>query len=605
MAVKMASLDDEKLESSKWNKLLQRVSKKSSGEAKDIALKILDNARRLTVRKAEEAKAGAKGNSDLAAGVKRQREGDSVGPAAKKAVRPSSKPLALQNAERRKAEAAEAAKKGKTAVTPAPSGTLITPATKAKPSLKATAPPTSSISSLLSASKKPGTSNAERAAAKAKDGSSTVLQQVKKEPIKRDSPPATSISAPAVVAGKGSSFLNSLFSGLDKKEETKTEEKDEITGETPEDKHKRTRKEARRKLRVSWKNDNELVETRLFTHDPDEEINQGDSAKRDAGDSGKEGEMLKRHRDMEEIDDEDEEDGDFDPDCYTPPSSVDFSEMASEDCDPEANGVKHGGKLVPESKAKEAQDNFETTVLMVFYTPAEQPETPKEPADEADDDFSPVDAFGEPEDKVRTREKDLYARQRSIGGTGSDGVYDFASSLSTLQGGSTAHGFSAHTSQPPPTDILSQLAMYRQQQPPLAAPAPTQQVGGFDLASIIATLKTQQSEQLTPQPPQQQQQPAYQAPPGPDLSAILAQFQNQQPQPQPAASAALPYTAEDYAFSAPVDSNGAGKKGKKKGKGNVPLDENGLPLNYKTKTCEFWEKGMCNKGESCTFKHSN
>ena len=78
--------------------------------------------------------------------------------------------------------------------------------------------------------------------------------------------------------------------------------------ETEEERAKRLRKEARRKLRVSWKPDDSLVEVRLFTHHPEEEIGPDDRLRRDAGDIKGEGRMLKLHKELEE-EDEDEEMG--------------------------------------------------------------------------------------------------------------------------------------------------------------------------------------------------------------------------------------------------------------------------------------------------------
>ena len=78
--------------------------------------------------------------------------------------------------------------------------------------------------------------------------------------------------------------------------------------ETPEEKQKRLRKEQRRKLRVSFKDD-DLVQIREFVHDPDEELGHEDSQVRDVGDSRGEGQMLKLHRELDLMD----EDEDYEP----------------------------------------------------------------------------------------------------------------------------------------------------------------------------------------------------------------------------------------------------------------------------------------------------
>lgn len=74
--------------------------------------------------------------------------------------------------------------------------------------------------------------------------------------------------------------------------------------ETEEERKKRLRKEERRKLRVKWKPDDCLTEVRLFKRDPEEVP--GDGAIRGAGDIREEGRMLKLHKDVEDLEDEEE-----------------------------------------------------------------------------------------------------------------------------------------------------------------------------------------------------------------------------------------------------------------------------------------------------------
>ena len=102
----------------KWSKLLQRLTKKATGDSKALAQKIITNASALTAKKkAEGDRPSPKPNGDVVVGVKRAREADNGQPASKKTLmKPSSKPLALQNAERRRAlEKEEAAKRAKDA----------------------------------------------------------------------------------------------------------------------------------------------------------------------------------------------------------------------------------------------------------------------------------------------------------------------------------------------------------------------------------------------------------------------------------------------------------------------------------------------------------
>lgn len=83
--------------------------------------------------------------------------------------------------------------------------------------------------------------------------------------------------------------------------------------ETPEEKKKRLRKQERRKLRVSFKADDELVQIREFVHDPEEDTGHEDSQVRDVGDSRGEGQMLKMHKEIELMDDDEE---------YEPPEEI-------------------------------------------------------------------------------------------------------------------------------------------------------------------------------------------------------------------------------------------------------------------------------------------
>lgn len=91
--------------------------------------------------------------------------------------------------------------------------------------------------------------------------------------------------------------------------------------ETAEEKKKRLRKEERRKLRVSFKADDDLVQIREFVHDPEEELGHEDSQVRDVKDTRGEGQMLKMmHKDFDMMD-EDED--------YEPPDEVTFPEWHS------------------------------------------------------------------------------------------------------------------------------------------------------------------------------------------------------------------------------------------------------------------------------------
>lgn len=75
--------------------------------------------------------------------------------------------------------------------------------------------------------------------------------------------------------------------------------------ETEEERAKRLRKEERRKLRVTFKPDATLTTIRYFTHDP-EELGHDANMLRDVADVGNEGRMFKQHKDMYDLDEDDE-----------------------------------------------------------------------------------------------------------------------------------------------------------------------------------------------------------------------------------------------------------------------------------------------------------
>ncbi|KAG9788235.1 hypothetical protein ABEF93_005647 [Exophiala dermatitidis] len=636
--VEFKSLDTEMLEMTKLSKILQRLTKKATSDIKTMSQTILDNA---VTASAEKAAKGADGKSEkpaspaatgnatdaarkeAVAGVKRAREADSASSAVpKKVVKvipQSSKPLALQNAERRKAlDAAQASKGSDKSAT----GTSATAAAKAK--IAVTAPPKSAVfSSLMSASKKPGTSIAARAAAAAAakdkpsaDGSPAAnsAASAKKEQPRKESPPRN--GGPIAAAKTTSSFLG-LLADMEKKPDKEVKKEAERPNETEEERAQRLRKEARRKLRVSWKADAELVDIRLFTHDPEEEIGQADSLKRDAGDTGKEGEALKMHKDMEDLEEDEDEDAfeEFEP--YTTPSEVDFSVLKDEADLLTMNGIKHGGAMKAESPSSEAQDKHEQdTVMTIYASKADRPPTPKEPDDTAED-FEPAEPetpFGEPSEKTRQRETEYRARlarnQPNTNPMPSTRL-DLAAQIQAMT--------MAQTSQPQSTLIpaelqrtLSMLGRSSQATPP---PQPTT-TPALDIQALLQTVQ-QVSQNL--QGPMQQ--PTYQNPVQPpiqttNLSDLLASLQ-QSAAPQPT-TAALGLAGSAYSGSADdasrkhgrtdsndYDNDDGRKGGNKKKKGAFTGGDQSRPYNYKTQPCAFWEQGKCIKGDMCTYRHGD
>lgn len=546
---------------------------------------MIDNAAAASAKKKNAGSSGP--NGELAAGVKRSRDGEAVGQSVTKKplVKPSSKPLALQNAERRKA--AEAAKRTEKSSDASPNGSVNTaPATKPKP-VTAPAVKSTSFATLLSASKKPGTTNAERAAAAKEKASaiSAALANVKRESVKQESPPRS--AGPTTTSKPQSTFLGFL-SDLDKKEDVKPKQEDVVMDETAEQKAKRERKEARRKLRVSWKPDTELVEVREFIHDPEEEMGHEDSMMKDAGDTMKEGEMLKLHKGMDDLEeDEGEDEPAFDSDEYSPPSVIDFGDMEGV----QYNFTKTGGPLQPESASRDAQEKLEAnTVMVVYASQSDRPDTPKDPQDEDDGDFQPCAEFGEPDDRTRVREKEYLARQKP--------GFDLAAQLKAMNTSNVA----AQASQTAPFNLQQAVGMVNQPQQTNASQLPVDfQKLAAAVQHVRQRLETQPQQQTQPQVPTATTQPAVNS----DISALLAQLQQQHQQatnslPLGTGGNPNPFPGNDQTRKHGLD-DAQGNKAKKK-KANKSSSEE-MPYNYKTQTCSFWVEGKCNKGDACTYRH--
>lgn len=377
-------MDDDVLLKTNVSKLLPRIIKKGIQPGKDLAQKIIDNAAQSTKRKQE-----SNGNSPArdatpdksntsATGVKRARDGEPNGlPATKKVVNPVAAGKSGSSAKAAVSSTAKAAD-NKSTVAPAarPKASIVPPK------------PTSLFGSLASASKKPGTSNAARAAAaaaaKEKGGATT---------DKKDSPQP----APA----KPAFSFGDILADLNKKEEANVKKpSNDLPPETEEEREKRLRKEARRKLRVSWKPDDSLTEVRLFTHDPEEVVGMDDDLKRDVDDIKGEGRMLKLHKDLDEDEDDEVEPQEEEYCPWTSLATVD-QDLSSED--QASNFIKRGGNKEPDSPEKLAQESREANTLMVFYTSAaDVPASPKEPPAPTDDEPPTTQLpFGEPDDKVK------------------------------------------------------------------------------------------------------------------------------------------------------------------------------------------------------------
>lgn len=403
------------LQKTNLSKLLPKLLKKGSQQAKDLTQKILDNAAASTKRKQESEKPTKEENpkgplTDQPkgdAGAKRPREADNN-------MQPGAKRMAVANTLKDANKLAAGNGPAKGAQSSKPTGAAVL---RPKPNIVAPKP-TSLFGTLSSASKRPGTTNADRAAAAAAAKPTYV-------PMRRVVPRLTCINpsnsaAPEkekTPAPKPAFSFGDIMADLNKPKQAPTPKPaEDQPPETEAERTKRLHKEERRKLRVTWKPDDALTEIRLFTHDPDEELGPGDGSSRSRGDVKGEGSVLKLHKDMDELEEEDLggiretvfQDG------YTLSSRlflqiylgllltiivVDFDFEESKD----GSFVKRGGPQLPISPEREAQEHRESTTLMVFYTsPADMPDTPKEPpTPDPDEIVTEVLPFGELPDMVK------------------------------------------------------------------------------------------------------------------------------------------------------------------------------------------------------------
>ncbi|WEW60221.1 hypothetical protein PRK78_005706 [Emydomyces testavorans] len=646
LMIKFKTMDQAMLEKTKNDKILVRFVKKGGETIKKLAQIILDNAASATKHRAESSKPSSKESTPQvnikketlevsyphvlirgpaqASARKRLREPEESNiPPPKRVVSPSSAnttskpaPTATATTHRHVTAGSDSKSALQSANQAAkPKANIITP--KPTPSL---------FSSLMSASKKPGTSNAARAAAAA----------AAKEKAK------TEQEAPRPAPRPMFSFAETLADLSKPKEVVSTKPAEEMPPETEEEKAKRLRKEERRRLRVSWKPDDSLVEIRLFTHDPEEEIGRDDSARRDVSDLAGEGRTLKMHRDLDDLDDDDDDD----LVTYYCPSEIDFTVLGSGER--AGNFIKTGGENAPKSRAKEDQEQREVNTLSVFYTSSDDiPFSPKEPPalEKEEESYEPEEDFGQPGDQVKARSAKYFSAMAAIAAKVPAAAppplpatpappppaapqaqpaaqVDISTLLKVLQQNQMT-SIQPRQQQPQPLSNLPDLekifnqfrdpnqtpSVQQTSQLPQAAPASAAQ--GLDWQKLLNVMTLQKHMQQAPSFPQ------VQATQGPDLAAVLAQLSNpgtQQGQPQQmnepfgfGQQSSAPYENPerkryresggwqdgddgDYGGNKRPRANGDSGKPKKHPKaGLVP--------------CRYWKEGKCLKGAECTFRH--
>jgi hypothetical protein len=463
--------------------------------------------------------------------------------------------------------------------------------------------PSGIFASLNAASKKPASTGAAPTTSKPMQPKTAAVLSKDKKPVATASKPAFS-------------FAQTMASLLKPKEQEAAPVKSEkqLPPETPEEKAKRLRKEARRHLRVTFRPDAALVQIKYFSHDPEEELGHDENFVRDAGDIGGEGRMFKQHKELE-VDDDDEDESELETRPWNEPSQVDFSAVQSSAR--ESNYAPFGGgQLVPSCPEKEANVRRENATLMVFYADSKDiPSSPREPL-EQDQEAAPavtVTPFGTPPDTVLAKAPQTVAP--------ASGPLPDLSNLENIFKQFAIPVTNQTPAAPPPAPVPQTTY----------APPPPMTSGMPDLQSILSALQGPAAPQPQAPAPFPIQAPAQPFPPPPmDLTAIMSAISAQAgsgmalpppppgfppfpmpfalPPQQPDAAAYQPHQQAQYN---PQDYNAqvnGGTKRQREDSSNTDRNQGKKHKNrgerpHKVLPCRFYQKGTCNKGDNCTYVH--
>ncbi|KAL8637491.1 MAG: hypothetical protein Q9228_005242 [Teloschistes exilis] len=636
------TIDQAMLEKTKMDKVLPRIVKRGDEQGKAFAQKVLDNAAALSKQTALDSKSSLSSDSrDNAA--KKPVTGSKASTETLEAKKlPVSGGTGSQNP-RKPASAKSAASSTGAAANAKGGGGLPSKkvsTTENKPGDKGGAPSstaakvkttsvppktTSFFSSLQSASKKPGTSNAALKSAKSKDTKEGTLASGKG-------------ADNAITAPKPAFSFAETFANLNKTKDSEPSKSEEDRApETAEERRKRLRKEDRRKLRVSFKPDDTLISVRIFEHDPDEEMGHDDSMVRDANDIKGEGQMLKMHRGRDMLDEDDDVEaveevlrpwtmptcmfgsaiGIMGIDSHT--VVIDWSNFPPAQI--ESNYSRRGGKNPAGSAQKAIQEQRELDSLMVIYTSmSDIPSSPREPPEQDSEDFNPEASFGRAtkEEFVKIREAQYYASQngQQMQAAPANQAPDISHLLNLLNSQQNATAqlqpqMQYQQPSPPASNGLEAIfAQYsnpqqQQQQAQIQAQMQAQPTllqgpgSGFDYNAAMAAISQQaQPAQL---PYNQPAPPASSV----DLNSILATLNGQTTAPTPTYGYGNMYqTDNERKRPMEYDSQQNGDYGYNRGKrvktgGDKKKPFNGIPYQI----CRFYQEGKCRKGEECTYLH--
>ncbi|KAF2400445.1 hypothetical protein EJ06DRAFT_430995 [Trichodelitschia bisporula] len=607
-------LTSEALETGNLNKVFSRFTKRGSDEIKALVKQITEAAAAESKNakptskptKLEESKDGK--GSETAVGVKRPRM-DGANPPPAKRVAPTTASMDLGNK--------STVPKRPTVPSSSSDKVASNPATKPKTPAAAS----SFFTSLPTAQTKTAPSTTAVASMKPK---AKIGVPEKKRPVAAPGPTKPVFSFSETMAN--------LTKAREPERTVKKEEK--LPPETPEERAKRLRKEERRKLRVTWKTDAALVDVRYFSRDPSE-FPGSSSNTRDVKDGKeKEGLAFKRHMDVTDIEEEDDQPLEHTFFEFTYPSLVDFSGVGEKER--EINYERFGGQKKVESPERLAQEERETTTLMVtYFARSDIPPSPREPPNPYTGVPLETKMFGNPPDTVMQRMAALQPQQAP----------DIMNILKAIQGSQPEQPTEQSYQQPT-------LALQSSFQPP--QPQPAAQPNSIE--SILAQMTGSSIAQPAPAAPQyaQYQAPAPVAQVQPpargqesDIKSILeALNMHAQPMQQPttaaqsfapaatpsmsnssameimarlgvnvatipgfAPSAVAPSSSSTQLFEHPErkrmregDNSGSdqgpssGKRAKWNGNRNPDKPKFIFP-------CRFWKDGRCKKGADCTYRH--